>query len=189
MKKRIKKCKSDYINLFYEGQMHPNFQKDESAITKIIRRYITTTDPEKKLRFIIYYRKFRTTNLIIKNNSSPKPKSLQETSVIYQFICPMGICNPLNKEQNGTYIGLTTTTLSRRLTYHLNEQSSIYKHLSQHKVKPSEMRKILVDNTKIIDRNNKKKKLIILEALHIKKRTPSINRINFQTGANVLSCL
>ena len=45
------------IDLYYNGQMHPNYIKDEKALTNIIRRYITPTDPNKHLRFIIYYKK------------------------------------------------------------------------------------------------------------------------------------
>ena len=36
---------------------------------------------------------------------------------------------------------------------------------------------------------NNKQKLQILEALHIRNLQPTLNRINFQTSANVLKCL
>ena len=40
----------------------------------------------------------------------------------------------------------------------------------------------------IINKRNNKQKLQILEALHIRNMQPTLNRINFQTGANVLKC-
>ena len=38
------------------------------------------------------------------------------------FKCPLGDCVP---KENNAYVGLTTTTLSRQLTMHLNDSSSI----------------------------------------------------------------
>ena len=40
-----------------------------------------------------------------------------------------------------------------------------------------------------IEHQNNKQKLQILEALHIRNLQPTLNRINFQTSANVLKCL
>ena len=48
---------------------------------------------------------------------------------------------------------------------------------------------ILADNTTILEYQNNKQKLQILEALHIRNMQPALNRINFQTSANVLKCL
>ena len=53
----------------------------------------------------------------------------------------------------------------------------------------TELRKILTDNTTILEHQNNKQKLQILEALHIRNMQPTLNRINFQTSANVLKCL
>ena len=47
----------------------------------------------------------------------------------------------------------------------------------------------LTDNTTILEHQNNKQKLQILEALHIRNLQPTLNRINFQTSANVLKCL
>ena len=49
--------------------------------------------------------------------------------------------------------------------------------------------KILTDNTTILEQQNNKQKLQILEALHIKNIQSTLKRINFQTSANVLKCL
>ena len=41
----------------------------------------------------------------------------------------------------------------------------------------------------ILEHQNNKQKLQILEPLHIRNLQPTLNRINFQTSANVLKCL
>ena len=66
----------------------------------------------KKVRLIIYYNKFKTSNLIISNNTSPSTGLLDRTNVVYMFKYPLGDC--VSKEKNA-YVSLTTTTLSRRL--------------------------------------------------------------------------
>ena len=84
------------------------------------------TDPNKKIKLIIYYNKFKTSNLVIRNNSSPSIGVLQKINVTYKFKCPLGDCI---SDNNNIYVGLTSTTLSRRLTMHLSDTSSIAQHL------------------------------------------------------------
>ena len=43
--------------------------------------------------------------------------------------------------------------------------------------------------TTILEHQNNKQKHQILEALHIRNMQTTLNRINFQTSANVLKCL
>ena len=111
---------------------------------------------------------------------------LQKNNVIYQFEWPLGDCI---SDNNKIYVDLTSTTLSRRLTMHLFDISSTAKHLKKHSCPTTELRKILTDNTTILEHQNNKQKLLILEALHIRNMQPTLNRINFQTSANVLKCL
>ena len=122
--------------------------------------------------------------MVISNNSSPSIGVLQKTNVIYKFKCPLGDCI----SGNNIYVGLTSTTLSRRLTMHLSDTSSIAQHLKKHSCPTTQLRKILTDNTILVHQNNKQK-LQILEALYIRNLQPALNRINFQTSANVLKCL
>ena len=138
------------------------------------------------MKLIIYYNEFKTSNLVIKNNSSPSIGLLLKTNVIYQFKYPLGDCI---SENNNIYIGLTSTTLSRRLTMHLSDTSSIAQHIKKHSCPTTEVRKILTENTIILEHQNNKQKLQILEALHIRNMQPKLNRINFQTSANVVKCL
>ena len=72
---------------------------------------------------------------------------------------------------------------------HLSETSSIAQHLKEHSYPTTELRKILTDNTTILEHQNNKQKLQILEVLHIKNMQPTLNRIHFQTSANVLKYL
>ena len=73
-------------------------------------------------------------------------------------------------KENNVYVGLTTTTLSRRLTMHLDDSCSIALHLKTHSIPKSKFRKILIENTAIIAHEINKLRLQILEALHIKTK-------------------
>ena len=75
------------------------------------------------------------------------------------------------------------------ITMNLSDTSSIAQHLKKHSCPTTQLRKILTDNTTILDHQNNKQKLQILEALYIRNLQPALNRINFQTSANVLKCL
>ena len=108
----------------------------------------------------------KTSILIISQNSSPFTELLDKTNVVYMFKSPLEEC--VSKENN-TYVGLTTTTLSRRLTMHLNDSSSIALHLKTHSIPKFNFRKILVENTTIADEINKLRPQI-QEALHINKK-------------------
>ena len=61
--------------------------------------------------------------------------------------------------------------------------------IKKHPCPTKELRKILTENTTILKHQNNKQKLQILEAQHIRNIQPKLNRINFQTSANVLKCL
>ena len=97
-----------YIKLLYGNQMHYKYKSDEKILKSLIHRNILSTDPNKKV--IIYYNKFKTSNLVIKINSPPSIVVLKNNNVIYQFKCPLGYCI---SENNNIYIDLTSTTLSR----------------------------------------------------------------------------
>ena len=47
---------------------------------------------------------------------------------MYQFKCTFGDCIP---EIDSVYVGLTSTTLSRQLTMHISDTSSIKQHLKK----------------------------------------------------------
>ena len=147
-----------YIKLFYRNQMHYNYKSNEKILKTLIHKNILPTDPNKKIKLVIYYNKFKTSNLVIRNNSSPLIGVLQKTNVIYKFKCPLGDCI---SDNNNIYVGLTSTTLSRRLTMHLSDTSSIAQHLKKHSCPTTQQRKILTDNTTILEHQNNKQKLQI----------------------------
>ena len=58
--------------------------------------------------------------------------------------------------ENSIYICLASTTLSRLLTMHLSNLSSIAQHLKKHSYATSAFQKILSDNTTILEQQNNK---------------------------------
>ena len=55
-----------------------NYKSDEKILKTLIHRNILLTDPNKKIKLIIYYNKFKTATLVIKNTSSPSIGVLQK---------------------------------------------------------------------------------------------------------------
>ena len=102
------------------------------------------------------------------------------------FKCPLGDCV---SRENSVYLGLTTTTLSRRLTKQLNDSSSIVLHCKNHSIPKCKFQKIRVENTTIIAHKIDKLQLQIQEARHIKTKKTKINRIHFENSNNILKCL
>ena len=98
------------INLYCKNQFHSNYKIDEHILKNLIQKNVLPSNPTKNVRHIIYYNRFKTSNLIISNNSSPSTELLDRTNVEYMFKCHLGDC--VSKENN-TYVGLTTMTLSR----------------------------------------------------------------------------
>ena len=80
-----------YIKHFYHNQMHYNYKSDEKILKTSIHRNILPTDPNKQIK-LIYDNKFKTSNFVIRNNSSPSIGASQKTNVIYKFKCPLGDC-------------------------------------------------------------------------------------------------
>ena len=150
---------SKHISNFFTVTKCTTIINHEKIVKTLIHRNILPTDPNKKIKLIIYYNKFKTSNLVIRNNSSPSIGVLQKNNVIYQFKCPLGDCI---SDNNNIYVGLTSTTLSRTLTMHLSDTSSIAQHLKKHSCPTTELRKILTDNTTILEHQNNKQKLQIL---------------------------
>ena len=91
-------------------------------VVHLIHRNILPTDQNKKIKLIIYYNEFKTSNLVIRNNSSPSIGVLQKNNVIYQLKCPFGDCI---SDNINIYVGLTSATLSRRLTRHISDTISL----------------------------------------------------------------
>ena len=129
--------------------MHYNYKLDEQVRTNIGKSHIKPIEKKK----IIYYTKFKISNPIVKNNTNSAKIHLNQTNIVYKFICTFRECLPKNKIYS--YIGYTTT-LSRRITYQLSENCTIKQHFiikhnnSTNQLISSDIRKILTDNTIII---------------------------------------
>ena len=69
---------------------------------------------------------------------------------------------------------------------HLSDNISIAQYLKKHSYPTTKLRKILTENTTILEHQNNKQKLQILEAVHIRNIQNKFNRLNFKTSALVL---
>ena len=105
----------------------------------------------------------------MKNNEHKEGK-LKATNVIYAFKCTYGDCEP---RPNAMYIGHTTTSLSRRLTCHLQSGAPLQHMRDEHS--RTLTRADLTENTKILARENNRRKLQITEAVLIRLDKPDIN--------------
>lgn len=157
----------DSISLYYCAQMHRNYKIDEKVLRGILTSFVTPI-PKVSMHFNIYYKNQKTYNLVIKNNCSPRKDLLQSTHLVYQFKCPIPHCKV------DRYIGSTTTTLSRRLTMHL-QNGSILQHFNDiHGC--TLKRQTLVENVTVLTKERNVRQLRIKEALLILNFGPEINR-------------
>ena len=135
---------------------------------EIIKKNVAAVDPLHQISFIIYYKSRKTSHLVLKNNLNPPPALLQRSHLIYQYQCHNEGCEP-----HSTYIGMTATKLSRRLTCHLQNGAPKQHQVTRHNTPLT--RKQLEDGTKILAYENDARRLAILEALFIKEHSPSMN--------------
>ena len=154
------------IKLFYKGYFHNKYKQDENALKKIIQENVIPTDSTTKVHLNIYYRNSKTEQLLLKNNPSPPPEDLKKRNVVYRFKCPEVGCAH-------SYIGLTTTKLTKRIACHLQE-GNIYNHFRRAHNKRSS-RTDVTEAKEIIDAVQDPKRLRYLEALHILEIKPSLN--------------
>ena len=78
------------INLYYKTQFHSKYKIDEHILKNLIPKKCSSYQSYQKIRLIIYYNKFQTSNLIISNNTSLSTEYLDRTNVIFMFKCPLG---------------------------------------------------------------------------------------------------
>ena len=116
------------------------------------------------------------------NNLTRDNSLLKSTNVVYEYKCKIGDCA---HRRNSSYIGHTTTSLSRRMTMHLQSGGPMTHTLSDHgrRLQRSE----LVTNTTILTKCPLQRKLKILEAVYIRDKDPMINRQQDMRGTLWLS--
>ena len=153
------------LDLFYRNQMTSSYKIDEKVLKNIIKQNIKCTNENESIKLNIYYKNRKVSNLVMKN--SPNTTELQRTNILYKYECNVGDCEPQ------AYIGYTRTTLSRRITMHLQSGAPL-KH-SQDFHNSTLNREQMVSNTSIIRQENDFNRLEIMEALYIKYTKPEIN--------------
>ena len=109
----------------------------------------------------------------MRNNITPKVRDLAKTHLIYDFQCKEGECAHLPHKQT-RYSGLTTCTLSRRLSLHL--QSGAIKEHFREKHNRNITREEIVNYTKARYYERDVRRLEILESLIIRFEDPDSNR-------------
>ena len=117
----------------------------------------------------MYYKNPKVSNLLMKNNPMQNQTPLKSNCLIYEFQCPREECLPLNIK----YVGMTVTSLSRRLTMHLREGAP-KKHMTD-KHNETLTRDDLVTNTRILKQCSDPQRLQIYEALYIQEIRPLLN--------------
>ena len=144
------------------------YKQDEKVIKSIIHRNVKPK-PGNSIQTIIYYKSPNASQLVMKNNER-KENDLQQTNVVYHFKCTRGDCK---LRTTACYVGHTTTTLSRRLTMHLQTGGPSLHARNEHGGKIT--REELVQNTTILARESNYRRLRILEAAYIYQKMPSLN--------------
>ena len=157
------------IKLFYRAFMSTQYKQDEQALRKIINNCVQTTNPDDKVDLTIYYKNKKTNNFILKNSPRSDTSELQRSHLVYQYTCTTGNCAALPS----TYIGMTTTKLSRRLTLHLSNGAPKKHAAEAHDIRLT--REMIVQGTTIVQHHDDRRRLQILEALIIKDRNPNLN--------------
>ena len=160
---------STILRIFYKMFYHTKSHEEERAINSIFSRGVTPTSGYQT-KLVCFYQPSRTSSLIMRNSHAPATESHNQTNVVYSFECPRRECTPFNT----TYVGMTRTTVKRRMTYH-RSQGAIYNHYYEtHKERPSVQE--LLNSTKILERESTYHKLLIAEAVHIDRLKPNLNR-------------
>ena len=186
--KQIKQALSQYMQpketstqnthtLFYKNTMSPGYKADERVLHRIVHRNCKAKQPSDKIKLAIYYQNPTTSSLIMNNNPSRDRAPLKQKCVIYHYRCTQGGCALL---RNSGYIGLTTTSLSRRLTMHLQQGGP--KTHTESKQDTTLTRKMLTENITILERSANKRRLSALEAIFIRDMDPIINKQANITG-------
>ena len=110
------------------------------------------------------------------NNTNFLQILLTQTNVVYKFTCPFRKLLSENDITHNSYIGHTTTILSRRFTSHLSDINALKQHLmTKHnkdieKHKSPDIRKILINNAKIKYKISNKNRLQILQTITMQKK-------------------
>ena len=147
----------------------PSFQDESDAVRKIVKRGVEPVESHGPISLRIYCRPNLTASLVMKNNNTPRPALENETNVVYRFECTVGAC----RGRSIDYIGLTTTSLRKRMESH-RYNGAIHTHFKKaHERKPTT--KELLENSSILHLVPNYLRLAITEAVSIELRKPKLN--------------
>ncbi|XP_076050566.1 uncharacterized protein LOC143031066 [Oratosquilla oratoria] len=147
--------------------MSTSYKTEERIIKGIIKRNVKPINEGNRLNLVIFYKNNWISNLIMRNNTTPVRPLLQRSHAVYKFVCQHEDCGP-----HASYIGMTTTKVSRRLTLHLFSGKNHYSNRHQRRL----TREGLVKVTSIVTTEKDHKRLAIIEALHIKHSNSDMNK-------------
>ena len=151
--------------------MTPEYKTEEAALKKIISRNCKPVEALDKIKLNIYYQSPTVSSFILKNNPNKDTTPLKQCNVVYRYKCQTGDCALL---PNSGYIGCTTTSLSRRLTMHLQNGGPQVHSQTKHDIALT--RREIVANTTILDRAPDRRRLLALEAIWIREEDTTMNR-------------
>ena len=86
-----------------------------SFLKNILRRHTRAIEPKNKINLVIYNKNKKTSSLIMRNFPFQDNSLLKSTTVVYKFQCKTDDCTL----QNNKYIGMTSTSVSRRVSMNL----------------------------------------------------------------------
>ena len=145
--------KDKTIRIYHEMTFGTQHEQEAEVLKKIVQRGVEVLEPFERLSLRIFCRPRSISSLVMRNNTTKERPMEQQTNVVYKFRCSVDAC----KHRNSTYIGLTTTTLRRRMLAHRNN-GGINKHFTEkHDRKP--LLTELLENTTIIHRENQPNRL------------------------------
>ena len=154
------------IRLFYRGYMNTEYKKDEAALRNILRAHVTPTEEGAKIDLIIYYKNRKTAQYLMRNSPLPNGSDpLKKRGLVYQILCPANGCRH-------SYIGMTTTRLSKRIAVHLQE-GAVYQHFAREH--GTLQRQQLLQKVSILDGDVDHRRLRYKEALCILQFKQSLN--------------
>ena len=108
-------AKENEIILYHKLDFSTHFKEDADAVRNIVKRGVAPRAPFEKITMRIFCRSPKVSELIMKNNTLKKNKSIEKMShVVYHFTCNVDGC----KRRKSNYIGLTTQTVRDRLGQH-----------------------------------------------------------------------
>jgi len=156
--------------LYYKNTMNAGWKTDERVLRNIIKNNCMPTNRQDELQLNIYYRTPTTANMIMSNNPSRDHALLKQANVVYFYNCTKGDCALLPKSG---YFRLTTTSLSRRITMHL--QTGGPKTHTERYHDATLTRNDMTENTRILTVTSDRRRLQVLEAVFIRELDSQIN--------------